>query len=161
MATLPPITDMDTVLAVFMHESLPSPPNENIGDPKRLVHLGERVLEQAVAYHYFMKRPILPAEEVEVPAIVPFFSDSPESPSRHLSKIPLGISTICYININSLIEYELLLDTILILQRYVYVNQCKPRFISSRKQNYFSANIWVPHFYNMAWVRFRSGSRRL
>ncbi|KAF7784115.1 hypothetical protein Agabi119p4_280 [Agaricus bisporus var. burnettii] len=62
---LPPINDMDMVLAVFTHESLLAPAQDDFREPRRLVHLGERVLEQAITYHYFMKKPVMPADEIE------------------------------------------------------------------------------------------------
>lgn len=63
---LPAITDTDMVLAVFTHESLLSMANDDFGEPKRLAHLGGRVLEQAITYHYFMKKPVMSADDIEV-----------------------------------------------------------------------------------------------
>lgn len=64
---LPHINDTDLVLAVFTHESLQSEANdEHFGDPKRLAYLGRKVLDQAISYHYFMKKPTMSLDEIEV-----------------------------------------------------------------------------------------------
>lgn len=84
-APLPPINDTDLVLAVFTHESLQSgAADEHFGDAKRLAYLGKKVLDQAISYHYFMKKPTMTLDEIEVcsgnyisphPPISDFFSD--------------------------------------------------------------------------------------
>lgn len=117
---LPPINDMDMVLAVFTHESLLASAQDDFREPRRLVHLGERVLEQAITYHYFMKKPVMPADEIEVSSIVPFFPDPPESFYRNnFNTLPL-ISIVCYMNMGSKRRYDTLLDSSSIRQRYVY-----------------------------------------
>ena len=61
----------DIILEVFTHKSLRfpgAPINEDseFGDNERLAVLGEKVLELAVTFALFNKRPILKAEEIEV-----------------------------------------------------------------------------------------------
>lgn len=64
---LPQISNIDLVLAVFTHESLQSgASDEHFGDPKRLAYLGKKVLDQAISYHYFMKKPTMSLDEIEV-----------------------------------------------------------------------------------------------
>ncbi|KAF9450460.1 hypothetical protein P691DRAFT_773882 [Macrolepiota fuliginosa MF-IS2] len=65
---LPPITDQDSLLAVFSHEVLspvagdPAHPKH----PRRLEYLGSRTFEQALAFHYFMKDPTMSVDDIEV-----------------------------------------------------------------------------------------------
>ena len=61
----------DIILEVFTHKSLRfpgAPINEDseFGDNERLSVLGEKVLELAVTFALFNKRPMLKAEEIEV-----------------------------------------------------------------------------------------------
>jgi dsRNA-specific ribonuclease len=70
---LPSLTDQDLVLAVFTHESLNGMANEEYGESKRLAQLGERVFEQAMAFHYFKKEPVLSAEAIEVGTLAILF----------------------------------------------------------------------------------------
>lgn len=67
---LPEITNQDLVLAVYTHESLGAMGSEEFGEPKRLAQLGERVLDQTITFHYFMKEPVLSAETIEVSVFV-------------------------------------------------------------------------------------------
>ncbi|KAG6900528.1 hypothetical protein C0993_009481 [Termitomyces sp. T159_Od127] len=61
--------DTDLVLDVYTHGSLRlgqnAVMNEEYGDTDRLAELGHRILDLAVTSHYFFKRPILPAAEVD------------------------------------------------------------------------------------------------
>ncbi|KAG6910515.1 hypothetical protein DXG01_009934 [Tephrocybe rancida] len=68
---LPPLPkidgDIDLVLDVFTHKSLrygaPSM-NDDYGDTDRLAELGNRILDLAVTYHYYSKRPMLQSHEI-------------------------------------------------------------------------------------------------
>ncbi|KAG5342030.1 hypothetical protein C0989_005710 [Termitomyces sp. Mn162] len=68
---LPPLPkiegDVDLLLDVYTHSSLRYgvSMNEEYGDTDRLAELGHRILDLAVTFHYFSKRPILPATEVD------------------------------------------------------------------------------------------------
>ena len=61
---------VDLVLDVYTHHSLrPGPPqllNQEYGDTHRLAELGAKLLELAVTFHYYSKRPMLSASELTV-----------------------------------------------------------------------------------------------
>ena len=61
----------ETILDVFTHRSLRLPgaqmdEDSEFGDNERLAVLGEKVLELAVTFALFNKRPMLKGEEIEV-----------------------------------------------------------------------------------------------
>ena len=62
--------NVDLVLDVYTHHSLqPSPQqllNQEYGDTHRLAELGAKLLELAVTFHYYSKRPMLTASEITV-----------------------------------------------------------------------------------------------
>ena len=61
---------VDLVLDVYTHHSLrPNPAqllNQEYGDTDRLSELGAKILELAVTFHYYSKRPMLTASELTV-----------------------------------------------------------------------------------------------
>ncbi|KAG6814140.1 hypothetical protein H0H92_002135 [Tricholoma furcatifolium] len=67
---LPPLPkiegDIDLLLDVYTHRSLRfgGALNDDYGDTDRLAELGHRVLDLAVTFHYFSKRPMLSAEDI-------------------------------------------------------------------------------------------------
>lgn len=64
---LPPITDQELTLAVYTHDSIMSPAaHDDFKSPARLAFLGGRVLDQALAYHYFMKDPPMAVDDIQV-----------------------------------------------------------------------------------------------
>lgn len=67
---LPAITDQDLILSVYSacDDYLLDPSEvEGITGPKRLAQLGKRVMDQAVAFHYFRKtNPVLSAQDIDV-----------------------------------------------------------------------------------------------
>ncbi|KAG5637643.1 hypothetical protein H0H81_003720 [Sphagnurus paluster] len=73
MNTLPPLPkiegDIDLVLDIYTHSSLrfPSGPdslNDDYGDTDRLAELGSRILDLAVTFHFYSKKPMLTANEI-------------------------------------------------------------------------------------------------
>lgn len=66
---LPAITDQDLILSVYSagDDYLLDPSEvEGITGPKRLAQLGKRVMDQAVAFHYFRKtNPVLSAQDID------------------------------------------------------------------------------------------------
>jgi hypothetical protein len=73
MATLPPLPrilgDVDLLLDVYTHKSLifgGAPMNEEYGDTDRLAELGARVLDLAVTFHFYLRKPMLAAHEIAV-----------------------------------------------------------------------------------------------
>lgn len=72
--SLPPLPkiegDVDLLLDVFTHGSLRYGQNvgmnDEYGDTDRLAELGNRILDLAVTFHYFSKRPIISATDVAV-----------------------------------------------------------------------------------------------
>lgn len=73
MASLPPLPkiagDVDLLLDVYTHKSLRfggAPLNDEYGDTERLAELGSRVLDLAVTFHFYARKPMLPASEIAV-----------------------------------------------------------------------------------------------
>jgi hypothetical protein len=73
MATLPPLPkivgDVDLLLDVYTHKSLifgGAPMNEEYGDTDRLAELGANVLDLAVTFHFYSRKPMLSAPEIVV-----------------------------------------------------------------------------------------------
>jgi hypothetical protein len=73
MTTLPPLPkiegDLDLVLDVYTHSSLrfdSAPMNDDYGDTDRLAELGGKILDLAVTNHYYSKKPMLRATEIDV-----------------------------------------------------------------------------------------------
>jgi hypothetical protein len=71
LPTLPKIEgpNIDLVLDVYTHRSLrphDQELKEEYGDTDRLAELGAKILELAVTFHYYSKRPMLSASEVAV-----------------------------------------------------------------------------------------------
>jgi len=71
MATLPPLPkiagDVDLLLDVYTHKSLRfggAPLNDEYGDTERLAELGAQVLDLAVTFHFYARKPMLPASEI-------------------------------------------------------------------------------------------------
>jgi hypothetical protein len=59
--------DVDIILDIYSHHSLKTDyMNDEYGDTDRLVELGGKVLDMALASHLFHKRPILLAEQISV-----------------------------------------------------------------------------------------------
>ncbi|GLB35865.1 putative double-stranded RNA binding motif containing protein [Lyophyllum shimeji] len=70
-SALPPLPkiegDVDLVLDVYTHKSLRyegAPLNDDYGDTDRLAELGGRILELAVTFHYYSKKPMLTAADI-------------------------------------------------------------------------------------------------
>jgi len=67
---LPNITDPDMVLSVYSADDdyvLDPSESEDIKGPKRLAQLGKRIVDQAIAFHYFNKtNPVLSARDIDV-----------------------------------------------------------------------------------------------
>lgn len=64
---IPRLNGIEMILQVFTHKSLRRPavdPNADLYDNERLSALGEKVVESAVTYCLFAKRPILTVEEM-------------------------------------------------------------------------------------------------
>jgi len=60
---------IDLILDVYTHHSIrpPAQPlNQEYGDTDRLAELGAKILELAVTFHYYSKRPMLSASELTV-----------------------------------------------------------------------------------------------
>lgn len=73
MANLPPLPkiegDVDLVLDVYTHKSLRfggAPMNEDYGDTDRLAELGARILELAVTFHFYSKKPMMSSNDIAV-----------------------------------------------------------------------------------------------
>ena len=73
MATLPHLPkiagDVDLLLDVYTHKSLRfggAPLNDEYGDTERLAELGHRVLDLAVTFHFYARKPMLSASEIAV-----------------------------------------------------------------------------------------------
>ncbi|KAJ7727834.1 hypothetical protein DFH07DRAFT_851555 [Mycena maculata] len=67
MNVLPKIEgDVDILLDIYSHQSLrgDSPLNDEYGDIDRLVELGSKALDMAVTAHFFQKRPMLIAPQM-------------------------------------------------------------------------------------------------
>lgn len=65
--------DVDLVLDVYTHRSLRfegAPMNDEYGDTDRLAELGAQVLDLAVTYHVYSKKPMLPAAMIAVIILV-------------------------------------------------------------------------------------------
>lgn len=68
MNPLPTLSD-DILLEILTHKSLRidnAPKNEKYGDSGRLAELGRNILESAVTYFLFSKRPMLDSAEISV-----------------------------------------------------------------------------------------------
>lgn len=73
MANLPPLPkiegDVDLVLDVYTHNSLRfggAPLNEDYGDTDRLAELGAKILELAVTFHFYSKKPMMISTDIAV-----------------------------------------------------------------------------------------------
>ncbi|KAF9469847.1 hypothetical protein BDZ94DRAFT_1243396 [Collybia nuda] len=71
MAGFPPLPkiegDLDLVLDVYTHNSLRfggAPMNDDYGDTDRLAELGCKILELAVTFHFYSKKPMLNSAEI-------------------------------------------------------------------------------------------------
>ncbi|KAF5384773.1 hypothetical protein D9615_001262 [Tricholomella constricta] len=71
MSPLPPLPkiegDVDLVLDVYTHHSLRfenAPMNDDYGDTERLAELGAHILDLAVTFHYYSKKPMLTASQI-------------------------------------------------------------------------------------------------
>lgn len=73
MANLPPLPkikgDIDLLLDVYTHSSLRfdgAPMNDDYGSTDRLVELGEKVLELVVTNHFYLEKPFLDSEQLQI-----------------------------------------------------------------------------------------------
>jgi dsRNA-specific ribonuclease len=73
MNSTPPLPkiegDVDLLLDVYTHKSLRfggAPFNDEYGDTERLAELGARVLDLAVTFYFYSRKPMLTASEIAV-----------------------------------------------------------------------------------------------